>query len=178
MVPIFGAVKFLARISLFGGMITHAVCYQFLHLSCLSSGKTITKPVAMARVYGCCYKWNEACALLGIFFEKSSNEDLRSKQCFRLDLSDESESMKKWRDAIVINLGMNIKNVNLKEVTVARHHWSLAQLRFFMTIATNECRLQWNIRMRIRWHMWWINDAVSREGSKRITKTFQTTPLL
>ena len=61
-------------------------------------------------------------------FEKSSHEDLRSKPRARLGLSGESESVKKWSDYIVINLGMSINNSNLKEVTVARHHWYLAQL--------------------------------------------------
>jgi len=32
---------------------------------------------------------------------------------------------------MLINLGANINNANLKQVAVPRHHWSLPQLRFF-----------------------------------------------
>ena len=65
-------------------------------------------------------------------FASSETSDVRGQPHIRLDLSGDSECNVKWRCAVLKNL--KVKEIEIKNllcVNVARHHWSLNQLKYF-----------------------------------------------
>ena len=65
-------------------------------------------------------------------FSLHGSNDIRGEACIRLDLSGDTEIKKKLRQAVLKNLGTNEDSIkNIKDVIVARHHWTLNQLHYF-----------------------------------------------
>ena len=77
-------------------------------------------------------KWGKECKHLAEMFASSETSDVRGQPHIRLDLSGDSECNVKWRCAVLKNLKVKESEIkNLLCMNVARHHWSLNQLKYF-----------------------------------------------
>ena len=70
-----------------------------------------------------------------ISFNNNTNikdDDSRKGDCFKINLEVGTDAKRLWKEAVLRNLHMHPASLaNVNRVHVARHHWSLEQLRHF-----------------------------------------------
>jgi hypothetical protein len=84
----------------------------------------------------CLCDWGDDCRRYQAFFaaRKAAGEDEpRAGRVIRMTMHENNEKMKAWRKVLVKNIGISKENAARPVWSVAPHHWSVEQLRYFNT---------------------------------------------
>ena len=76
----------------------------------------------------CICRWGEECRKLQIFFTEKQDEDPRGGECIRVNLEGTKPHEVVKRQEFLKSLGVPThKELNLHQVNIARHHWTVQQ---------------------------------------------------